>query len=85
MQRYSEENLSDGGTIYYAVDDENGDTYVQAVDENQYQYTNEEVLEENNQEWEGSNQSIEQQQQQQQQEQEQEQQEQEQEEQVKKI
>lgn len=67
MQRYREENLPDGGTIYYAVNDENGDTYVQAVEENigQYQYNNEEVLEENNQEWEASNQSNEQQQQQQ--------------------
>lgn len=65
MQRYREENLPDGGTIYYAVNDENGDTYVQAVEEdmNQYEYSNQEVIEENNQEWEASNQSNEQQEQ----------------------
>lgn len=68
VQRFTDENLPEDGTIYYAVNDGDG-TYVQAVAEDgqEYHYANEESMEQDNQEWDASNQNEDQLQQQQQQ------------------
>ena len=62
VQRFKNDNLPDDGTIYYAVNDEDG-TYMQGVEdeEQQYQYATEEPMEQDNQEWETSQENLEEQ------------------------